>query len=113
MVILLQEGTSIRRALKRLGKGLPIIALASCIALTALFAEAFVLTHIEHDCTGEGCEVCLQMEASLNLLKGLGLLCVTAVFGALSSGAGSVFGKINFFHAKLMTPVALRVKLNF
>jgi multidrug transporter EmrE-like cation transporter len=49
-----------------------LIVLTACLALTAVFAEFFVFTHLDHDCIGENCSVCLQIEIAQSLLEGLG-----------------------------------------
>jgi hypothetical protein len=63
-------------------KKLFLIVITACVALAAVFTEAFVFTHINHDCIGEDCSVCSQIGTALNLLKGLGFLRVVALFGA-------------------------------
>ncbi|GHU92154.1 hypothetical protein FACS189479_00160 [Spirochaetia bacterium] len=71
---------------KRLPGGslrLPLIVLTACLALAAVFAEGFVFTSLDHDCTGEHCSVCLQIEIAQNLLKGLGRIGLFALAACL------------------------------
>ncbi|GHV82950.1 hypothetical protein AGMMS50212_02900 [Spirochaetia bacterium] len=53
-------------------KRLTLIVLTACLALAAVFAESFVFTNLDHDCLGEHCSVCLQIEIAQNVLEGLG-----------------------------------------
>jgi hypothetical protein len=53
-------------------KRLPLMVITACLALAAVSAEVFVFTRLNHDCTGEHCPVCLQLEIAQNLLEGLG-----------------------------------------
>jgi hypothetical protein len=43
-----------------------------CIAAAVLFSAAFIFSHLDHDCDGDECPVCLQIETAEMLLKGLG-----------------------------------------
>jgi hypothetical protein len=93
-------------------KRLALIVLAACVALAAVFSEAFVFSHIDHDCIGEDCPVCLQIETALNLLEGLGLLSAITLFCVLKLYSRFVIKKINSICIALMTPVTLKIKLN-
>jgi hypothetical protein len=94
-------------------KRLLLIVITACVALAAVFAQAFVFTHLEHDCVGEDCPVCLQIETALSLLKGLGLLGAIAFAGVASVCSKIIGGKANSLYIGLMTPVTLKVKLSF
>ncbi|MDR2717680.1 MAG: hypothetical protein LBB89_06405 [Treponema sp.] len=58
-----------------------VIFLTVCIAFSVIFAAVLTAADHEHDCTGEGCPVCLHIEAAQYFLKtlklsGVGLLLV-------------------------------------
>jgi hypothetical protein len=64
-------------------KGLLLIVLTACLALAAVFAESFIFTHLDHDCIGEHCSVCLQIEIAQGLLEGLGRIGLLALAACL------------------------------
>lgn len=33
-----------------------------CVVITVLFSAVFVLTHTNHDCIGDGCPVCAEIQ---------------------------------------------------
>jgi hypothetical protein len=58
------------------------LALAVCMIFSLVFAELVLADAHDHDCIGEGCPVCLQIEAANNFFKSLklaGLLYFLAV----------------------------------
>ena len=58
---------------------LRFIVLTACLALAVVCAGIFVLTNLDHDCMGEHCAVCLQIEIAQNLLAGLGRIGIGAL----------------------------------
>jgi hypothetical protein len=54
--------------LPALGTG---IALCACLVLAALFSENFIAVRADHDCSGEGCPVCLLAEGARTLTRQL------------------------------------------
>jgi hypothetical protein len=93
-------------------KRLLLIVLTACLALAALSAEIFVFTHLDHDCIGENCSVCLQIETAQSLLKGLGFVIIAASLAGLSSGANLIVKKVAYCSAYLTSPIILNVKSN-
>ncbi|MDR3337436.1 MAG: hypothetical protein LBT16_09550 [Treponema sp.] len=93
-------------------KRLFLIVLTSCLVLAALGAEIFILTHLDHDCDGPECPVCLQIETAQNVLKGLKLAFIAAVFIAFDKCTNTATKQIHRCFAGLPTPIALGVKLN-
>ena len=56
------------------------LLLAVTVLVITLYSALFVAAEADHDCVGEGCPICYQVEACQNTLKGLSLaVCVTAV----------------------------------
>lgn len=87
-----------------------LLIMAVCFAM--LFSVCFVAVSYHHDCSGDGCSVCMQISACENILKllcgfSLALLAVFA-FSLISCGLSSVDSELRFF----VTPVSLRVKLS-
>jgi hypothetical protein len=87
-----------------------VIAFALCVIFTLLFAASFESAHLDHDCCGEGCPVCLHIEVARNILKSLALACVVAVFAGLAKREKTL---VNFISAYIFSPnpVLLKVKL--
>jgi hypothetical protein len=83
---------------------------AVCIAFSVVFVET--MTAAEHDCTGEGCPVCLQIEAAQYFLKtlklaGIGLfLAVCLVFSV------QIHKKYAFSTPYSLSPVLLKDRFN-
>lgn len=56
------------------------LLLAVTILVIMLYSAFFVAAEADHDCVGEGCPICYQVDACQNTLKSLSLaVCVTAV----------------------------------
>jgi hypothetical protein len=87
-----------------------LIMLTVCLALAALGAELFTATHLDHDCDGLDCQVCLQIESARNLLKGLGLAITAAFLAGFTVNAGHRIEKIFCRFIRPVTPVTLNVK---
>ncbi|MDR1106119.1 MAG: hypothetical protein LBL44_07160 [Treponema sp.] len=79
--------------------------LAACFVLAALTAGTAAL-HINHECEGADCPVCLRIETARNVLKGSVPAAVTAPFFS----AGREIKNIHRSAALSFTPVALNTK---
>ena len=56
------------------------LLLAVTILVIMLYSAFFVAAEADHDCVGEGCPICYQIDACQNTPKSLSLaVCVTAV----------------------------------
>jgi len=60
--------------------------LALLVAATLLFSSFFVLTHLQHNCTGEGCKVCSEI--------GLCIRTIHLLSEAIGSGAAIIFAYV-------------------
>ena len=93
-------------------KRLPLIVLTACLALAAASADVFVLTHLEHDCSGGPCAVCLQIEIAQSLLEGLGRIGLFALaLGLVPQIAVIIKGRL-FCSIIPKTLISLKVKYN-
>jgi hypothetical protein len=91
-------------------KRLFLVTLAAMFIFTAFFAGAFVLFHIDHDHSAEGCAVCLQIETAQNLLRGLAL---AAAFSSWHEGRAKTPERFSFFSGLFSPdPVSLKVRFN-
>jgi hypothetical protein len=100
---------------KRLPGGsrrLPLIVLTACLALAAVFAESFVFTHLDHDCIGEHCSVCLQIEIAQSLLQGLGRIGLLALAACLVPQIFKAIKSRLSFAVIPLTLVGLKIKYN-
>jgi len=88
-----------------------LLILAVCVAFSVICAETLTAAEHDHDCIGEGCPVCLRIEAAECFLKTLKVAGI-----CLSLAACSVFTAQ--FHKKpaelaaYPSPVLLKVRFN-
>lgn len=100
---------------KRLPGGslrLPLIVLTACLALSAVFAGGFVFANLNHDCIGEHCSVCLQIEIAQNLLEGLGHFTYGALAACLVPQIFVIIKSRLCFSVLPQTLVELKVQYN-
>jgi hypothetical protein len=75
------------------------------------FSAAFAYAHLEHDCLGYDCPVCIQIQSAQNLLKSLGLSGGGLLLGFLGS-AVLTLPKPSLLSICPVTAIALKVRLN-
>lgn len=87
------------------------IALCAVVLLTLLFSFCFIAVEAGHDCVGEDCNICLEINSCLITLRALGalILSLMPLCAMLFSLSALFFAVINSFTIK--TPVTLKVKL--
>ena len=88
------------------------IALLICICflLVTVISAAFVLSHSNHDCSGERCEICCRID---RVSETIGQLRVTALFAAMAAAAALI--RLPPLAQRLIyfaTPVSQGVQLN-
>jgi hypothetical protein len=96
----------------RPAKKILFLVLAACIAFSVIFAESLTAAGHDHDCAGEGCPVCLCIEAANNLLKVLKLALLFAILTAFFASRAEAPPKQPGFTSYLFSPVALKVRFN-
>jgi hypothetical protein len=88
------------------------LALCTCVVTASLFSESFIAAHADHDCRGEGCPVCLQIQGAQIFSR----QCKYAVTRpGLSPGAAPVTAlvlRFAVFHLVPINSVRLKVKMN-
>ena len=78
---------------------------------TLLFSVIFIAVEIHHDCTGENCPICMEIQACVQTLQTLGaalapiILSITAIYSLVICAARSCH------RSALHTLVSLKVKL--
>jgi hypothetical protein len=86
--------------------------MAVCVVFSVVFTETLIAEERDHDCIGEGCPICIQIEAAKNFLKTFKFASFSLLFAAflaLSAQKPPSFGK--YFHF-LLSSVALKVRFN-
>jgi hypothetical protein len=83
-----------------------------CCILAILGQADFVFSHINHECKGSGCPVCIQIQETIKLLRFLGLsfICVLAA-AALNHAAAYRPLRINATSPPF-TGITLKVRFN-
>ena len=92
------------------------VALITAVMLLAvlILSLAFVVSHGEHDCTGEGCPICAEIEATLAVVR-------LAADGIIVGTAGLVLYRylsdknVSSYHSRFSCPVSLirlKIRLN-
>ena len=100
----------------RISKSKKILALltAVMVAVLLLLSGFFIITHTEHDCIGEDCPVCAQLETCEN---GMRLLTQAAGMGAVLAFAYIVTERIILLYLAGLdlcpvSLVSLKIRLN-
>jgi hypothetical protein len=91
---------------------LPLFVLAVCVAFSVVFAETLIVGVNEHDCIGEGCPVCLRIEAAECFLKTLKQAGTGLFLAACSVFPGQFHKKSAGSAACSLSPVLLKVRFN-
>jgi hypothetical protein len=97
-------------------KPLLLIVLMVYMAFTAFLAENFIFTHLDHDHDHDGaggcCSICYEMELAQLLLEGLGRIGIILCVAGLITHAKERIRKPSLIYPMVMTPIALKVRLN-
>ena len=88
------------------------MAMAAAILFIVLASAFFIAAEANHDCVGDGCEICCQINVCRTVLKGLALAVIAAVLVVV---AGYAFGfgvADKYVFCPRFTLVSLKVKLS-
>ena len=88
------------------------LALAICIIFAVVFTELLASDDYEHDCVGEGCPICLQIQMTANFLRTLKMAGFTVFFAFVLIFLVQTPKKFTEFATLLYSPVALKVRFN-
>ena len=90
--------------------------IASVLALTVvfvmLFSVCFIIAEADHDCVGEDCPICYQINICENTLRSIGFVSVVVIFAGfldLFAIATPTLSKKQAYNTSL---VSLKVKLS-
>ena len=88
------------------------IILAAAVLFVMLFSAVFIAEEAGHDCIGENCPVCCQINACRNVLENLSLaVCVFTFIAAVKFTLQKVVSSLRE-NIQNQTPVNLKVKLS-
>jgi len=89
-----------------------LLVLAVCIVFSIVSAETLIASEHDHECTGNCCPVCLQIEIVNCFLKTFNLAGFILLFAAFLAFFAKVHYIYNEFFYYRLTPVALKVRFN-
>ena len=76
-------GREVRTMAKQ--KRMLAMAMAAAILFIVLASAFFIAAEANHDCIGDGCEICCQINVCRTVLKGLALAVIAAVLAELQA----------------------------
>ena len=90
--------------------------LASVLALLAafilLFSVLFIALEVDHDCCGEGCAICAQIQVCEDLLRNLLTIAILAAAARCCFAPVCGFADRDYCSVHPHTLIALKVKLS-
>ena len=103
-----------RRVMNKMEAKKRIIAilLAATVLFVMLYSALFIAAEADHDCVGENCPICYQINVCQNMLKNFSLAVCPAVFSAAFTYilCRSISARTDY--AQSYTLVSLKVKLS-
>jgi len=88
------------------------LVMAAAILFVMLTSAFFIAAEAGHDCIGDGCEICCQVNICRAVLKGLALIAIAAVFAAAACAALCAVFAAWQEQVRNFTLVSLKVKLS-
>lgn len=90
--------------------------MASCmvffVLLVLFYSQIFIATHIHHDCSGEGCPICAEIQIAEAIIQQIGSAMQTAMllitFVCIIAESIAIVNLVNLFN----TPVEMKVRMN-
>jgi hypothetical protein len=79
------------------------------LAVAVIFAGVFVIEERDHDCTGEDCHICLEIQIAQRLIEAFGRLGISIAVTGFIFRAGFLV-KPQLFYSK--KPIGLKVRFN-
>ncbi len=86
--------------------------MAFMILLVMLFSALFIISHTEHDCTGEDCPVCACLHQCENILYGAGDGSQLTASGIIPLAHIIGFILVSYCIVISDTPVSAKVRMN-
>jgi hypothetical protein len=82
------------------------------LSLAVICAGVYIIEEQDHDCPGEGCHVCRQIEIAQRLIEAFGRLCASLLLAAFMAALASCTKLRTRPCAAPATLVALKIKVN-
>ncbi len=86
--------------------------LTALVLVVMLSSSLFIIEHVDHECTGEDCQICQQIYLCTQTLKTLSLAVIAAAVFYVFSALLSITIKQVETACVPHTPVSLKVKLS-
>ena len=87
-------------------------ALAVSVLFVVLYSVFFIAAESHHDCIGENCPICLQIQNCENTLKTLSSATAVTAVSAILCAAFFIIKTYNARPFVSATPISLKVKLS-
>jgi hypothetical protein len=89
-----------------------LLILVFGLVMSSLFAENFALSHARHDCSGEGCPVCLAIRETGNFLRHFKSMALYSNFPISVFSTTALALGFAVFYGGPINAVRLKVKMN-
>ena len=93
-------------------KRIAALLLAVTVLLVMLYSALFIAAEADHDCVGENCPICYQINVCQNALKNLSLAVCAAVFAAAFIYILCRSASVCTYSVQFSSLVSLKVKLS-
>ena len=89
------------------------LMLCVCFVVVFLFAQIYIITHVNHDCIGDGCPICELLRSMRTLLNHIGTAVVIVFVMFTGLFAGIILAmKYIFDDIASVNLVDLKVRIN-
>lgn len=79
--------------------------------LSIVLTSALILCSLNHECIGEGCTICYEINLAKNIFSNLLILALLFIFSRVIIGS-TRYLKNNVFFYYHLTPIELKVKIS-
>ena len=86
--------------------------LALTVVLVMLFSVCFVIAEADHDCIGEDCPICYQINICENALRSIGFVAIAVIFAGFLGLFVIAVPTLSKKQANNTSLVTLKVKLS-
>ncbi|MGI6005277.1 MAG: hypothetical protein ACOX88_07705 [Christensenellales bacterium] len=93
-------------------KRLTVLSVCVCMAAALLLSVWFAASHADHDCPGQHCRTCAQLQTGENLRRLLHMDGLAALAACLYLAAALAPTRRIYAQAATTTPVTLKVRMD-
>ncbi|MFV0465384.1 MAG: hypothetical protein ACK5ML_04855 [Lachnospiraceae bacterium] len=87
------------------------IVLAAVLVVTIIFSYMFVIENARHDCSGEDCPICTEIESAIQTISSIKMLSVLPLVAAVICVFTQLCTISRFFFGTEDTLISLKVEL--